>query len=140
MPKMPIRLSGAPICAWFLLALYNHPCAAQPQPERYDVVVVSGSSGGFGAALAAGRMGARVDIEDTPVLGGMLSNGISNIDTFSFESLSGIFDEFRGKVQEHYQPSFPNDPIFAPNGRGIRTTWTAGPGSRIRPGAAAVGA
>lgn len=81
--------------------------------ETYDVVVVSGSSGGFGAALAAGRMGMRVVlIEDTPVLGGMLSNGISNIDTYSFESLSGIFEEFRSRVKEHYRPLMATDPIF----------------------------
>ncbi|MCZ2074928.1 MAG: FAD-dependent oxidoreductase [Bryobacteraceae bacterium] len=81
--------------------------------ETYDVVVVSGSSGGFGAALAAGRMGMRVAlIEDTPVLGGMLSNGISNIDTYSFESLSGIFEEFRSRVKEHYGALMATDPIF----------------------------
>ncbi len=81
--------------------------------ETYDVVVVSGSSGGFGAALAAGRMGMRVAlIEDTPVLGGMLSNGISNIDTYSFESLSGIFEEFRSRVKEHYRTLMATDPIF----------------------------
>jgi len=85
--------------------------------ETYDVVVVSGSSGGFGAALAAGRMGMRVAlIEDTPVLGGMLSNGISNIDTYSFESLSGIFEEFRSRVKEHYRTLMATDPIFRRNG------------------------
>ncbi len=81
--------------------------------EDFDVVVVSGSSGGFGAALAAGRMGARVAlVEDTPVLGGMLSNGISNIDTYSYESLSGIFEEFRHRVKEYYRPVELTDPIF----------------------------
>jgi hypothetical protein len=83
------------------------------KPASYDVVVVSGSSGGFGAALAAGRLGAHVALlEDTPVLGGMLSNGISNIDTFSYESLSGIFDEFRIRVQQHYASERNTDPIF----------------------------
>ena len=84
-----------------------------PKLQSYDVVVVSGSSGGFGAALAAGRMGAHVALlEDTPALGGMLSNGISNIDTFSYESLSGIFDEFRTRVQQHYATDKGTDPIF----------------------------
>lgn len=87
--------------------------AQEVTPETFDIVVVGGSSGGFGAALAAGRMGARVAlIEDTPVLGGMLSNGISNIDTYSYESLSGIFEEFRGRVEKHYLPVFETDPIF----------------------------
>src|SRR5262249_53909099 len=73
----------------------------------------SGSSGGIGAALGAARLGATVAlIEDTPVLGGMLSNGISNIDTYSLESLSGVFDEFRLRVREYYRPIMANDPIF----------------------------
>jgi len=103
------------ICsAVFSLTLAVFSAAAARSTEHYDVVVVSGSSGGFGAALAAGRMGVEVAlIEDTPVLGGMLSNGISNIDTFSYESLSGIFEEFRARVKEYYAPVMATDPIFA---------------------------
>lgn len=91
-------------------------CAAAPsvsESRAFDVVVVSGSSGGFGAALAAGRLGVHVALlEDTPVLGGMLSNGISNIDSFSYESLSGIFEEFRLRVKVYYARNDPADPIF----------------------------
>jgi hypothetical protein len=82
--------------------------------ERYDVVVVGGSAAGVGAALAAGRMGARVALlEDTAVLGGMLANGVSNIDAFSLESLSGIFEEFRLAVKAHYASKVESDPLFA---------------------------
>lgn len=89
------------------------PVNAGAPNRHFDIVVVSGSSGGFGAALAAGRMGAKVAlVEDTPVLGGMLSNGISNIDSFSMESLGGIFDEFRVHVKAYYAATDPNDPIF----------------------------
>ncbi|MCX6623493.1 MAG: FAD-dependent oxidoreductase [Acidobacteria bacterium] len=100
---------------WLSLFL---PLSTPLRAENFDVIVVSGSSGGFGAALAAGRMGARVAlIEDTPVLGGMLSNGISNIDTYSYESLSGIFEEFRARVKEYYRPVEATDPIFhSPSG------------------------
>jgi FAD-dependent oxidoreductase family protein/S-layer family protein len=81
--------------------------------KTYDVIVIGGSSAGVGAAVAAGRMGASVAlIEDTPVLGGMLANGISNIDTFSLESLSGVFEEFRLAVQQHYRTQMEADPIF----------------------------
>ena len=74
--------------------------------EAYDVVVIGGSSGGIGAALGAARMGVKVAlVEDTPVLGGMLANGISNIDCYSYESLSGVFEEFRRAVQKHYAPA-----------------------------------
>jgi hypothetical protein len=81
--------------------------------KNFDVVVVGGSSGAFGAAIGAARSGASVVlIEDTPVLGGMLSNGISNIDCFSYQSLSGVFDEFRTKVKAYYRPLMATDPIF----------------------------
>ena len=88
---------------WGLFLLPSVSSAAQGPPVRqFDLVVVSGSSGGVSAALAAGRMGATVAlIEDTPVLGGMLANGISNIDTYSYESRSGIFEEFRARVLDH---------------------------------------
>lgn len=90
------------------------PRSARASPFHYDVVVVSGSSGGFAAAMAAGRMGANVAlIEDTPVLGGMLSNGLSTIDTASCQSVSGIFDEFRRGVKEYYAPLVSGDPVFA---------------------------
>ena len=83
-----------------------------------DVVIVGGSSSGIGAGLGAARMG--VDtllVEDTPVLGGMLANGISNIDSYSYESLSGIFEEFRLAVKEHYSRhvSTANASFFRPS-------------------------
>lgn len=94
-----------------LLAAAQTVCAAN---ARYDVVVVSGSSGGFAAALAAGRMGASVAlIEDTPVLGGMLSNGLWHFDTISRQSISGISDEFRRDVKKYYAPLMSRDSIFA---------------------------
>jgi len=79
----------------------------------YDVVVVGGSSGGIGAAVGAARLGVKVAlIEDTPVLGGMISNGISNIDSYSYESQCGLFEEFREEVRKHYEPLFGTDPFF----------------------------
>jgi hypothetical protein len=91
------------------LASFGHAQADQ----TFDVVVIGGSSGGVGAALGAARLGVRVAlVEDTPVLGGMLANGISNIDTFSYESLSGVFEEFRRAVIAHYRPQMETDPIF----------------------------
>lgn len=81
--------------------------------DHFDVVIVGGSSGGVGAAIGAGRLGVHVAlIEDTPVLGGMLANGISNIDSYSYESLSGVFEEFRQQVKSYYLPRFEADPIF----------------------------
>ena len=99
-------------CICLLAAAGAVPLRAASE-ERFDVVIVSGSSGGVGAAIGAGRMGVRVAlIEDTPVLGGMLANGVSNIDSYSYESLSGVFEEFRQAVKQHYLPLFDTDPFF----------------------------
>ena len=81
--------------------------------QRFDVVIVSGSASGVGAAIGAARLGVNVAlIEDTPVLGGMLSNGIANTDTYSVEALSGIYREFTDKVREYYLPIVASDPLF----------------------------
>jgi hypothetical protein len=94
------------ICtALALVAVSNVNAAPQQSAPQFDIVVVGGSSAGAAAALAAGRMGASVAlIEDSPVLGGMLSNGVSVADAFSYESLGGIFEEFRLAVKAHYAP------------------------------------
>jgi hypothetical protein len=90
---------------------YSHGQTTSQQ--NFDVVIVGGSSGAIGAAIGAARSGVSVVlIEDTPVLGGMLSNGISNIDCYSYQSLSGVFDEFRTKVKAHYTPLMSTDPVF----------------------------
>ena len=111
------RFLRAPIAFLVALAGGGVSLLAQTATQKFDVVIVGGSSSGVGAALGAGRMGTTVAlIEDTPVLGGMLSNGISNIDTFSLESLSGVFDEFRLRIKEYYRPIMATDPIFTRSG------------------------
>lgn len=81
--------------------------------ERTDVIVVSGSSAGVAAAIAAGRQGVRVVvIEETPTLGGLLSNGLSNTDLRSPGGSSGIFEEFRLRVQNYYHEHDPDDPAY----------------------------
>jgi hypothetical protein len=102
------------LLSWLLLASMVSGFSMNGTKEKeFDVVIVGGSSGAFGAAIGAARSGATVVlIEDTPVLGGMISNGISNIDCFSYESLSGVFDEFRLAVKDYYQPIVATDPIF----------------------------
>jgi hypothetical protein len=86
---------------------------ATPQMMQYDVVVVGATSAGIGAALAAGRQGLKVAvIEETPTLGGLLSNGLSNTDLNSPGGSSGIFEEFRLRSQKYYQQNFPDDPVM----------------------------
>jgi hypothetical protein len=77
------------------------------------VIVVGATSAGIGAALAAGRQGMKVAvIEETPTLGGLLANGLSNTDLTSPGGSSGIFEEFRLRSQRYYQEKFPDDPAM----------------------------
>ena len=113
-----LRLEMRTLHCIFRLAAAGIVPLAGASEERFDVVIVSGSSGGVGAAIGAGRMGVRVAlIEGTPVLGGMLANGVSNIDSYSYESLSGVFEEFRQAVKQHYLPHFDTDPFFRASDR-----------------------
>lgn len=112
--RIPIVLLAALGWLTCVSALCQQATTAELQA---DVVIVGGSSSGIGAALGAARLGAdTLLVEDTPVLGGMLANGISNIDSYSYESLGGVFEEFRLAVKEHYNQhtSTANDPFFQP--------------------------
>ena len=87
--------------------------ASELPSQRFDVVIVSGSSAGVGAALGAARLGVSVAlVEDTPTLGGMLANGIGNTDSYSVEAQSGVFREFTDRVREYYRPIMATDPLF----------------------------
>lgn len=89
------------------------PVKAMTDASEFDLIVVGATSAGVGAAIAAGRQGLRVAlVEETPTLGGMLANGLSNTDLRSPGGSTGIFDEFRRRVKEYYIQSFPNDPVM----------------------------
>src|SRR5262245_45558809 len=108
-----LELKRAARSSIYLIALIASSLCSAQADENFDVVVVGGSSGGIGAAIGAARLGVKVAlIEDTPVLGGMLANGISNIDSYSYESQCGLFEEFREAVYKHYEPLMATDPFF----------------------------
>jgi hypothetical protein len=74
-----------------------------PETLTVDVLVVGGSSAGVGAAVAAARRGARVALlEETNRLGGMISNGLCSTDIRQATRASGVFEEFRQRVQAYY--------------------------------------
>lgn len=102
-----------------LIATASNPQTSADLPrEKYDVVIISGSSSGIGAAIGAARLGVKVAlVEDTPVLGGMLSNGVGNVDSMSIESTSGVFREFTDHVKAYYEPIITTDPLFQKQGR-----------------------
>jgi hypothetical protein len=96
--------------AAFILGLAPILFAASTQP--FDVVVVGASTGGVAAAIAAGRQGMKVAlIEESPVLGGIMANGLSRTDG-SPAACTGIYDEFVRRCGRYYQQTLPDDPAI----------------------------
>lgn len=78
--------------------------AAEPDPERYDVVVYGGTSAGVTAAVQAAKMGksAAIVCPDTH-LGGLSSGGLGWTDTGDKSVIGGLAREFYHRVWRHYQ-------------------------------------
>lgn len=62
------------------------------------------------AAVSAADAGHNVLlIKPTSRIGGMLTNGLSNTDFRSFESLSGFFFDFSKRVEAYYRKTYGDD-------------------------------
>lgn len=97
---MPHRLFLLPLLAATLTAA-----------ERFDIIVAGATTGGVAAAIAAGRQGMQVAlIEETPVLGGIMANGLSRTDG-SPAACTGIYEEFRQRCARYYLEKTPADPV-----------------------------
>jgi hypothetical protein len=107
-PKFKLKLAAAAI-----LTIAAAGCTRQqPRGEHYDVVVAGATASGVGAAIAAGREGMKVALtEESPSLGGMFSNGVSNTNIRTLGACSGIFEEFRHRVMKYHRDHYPDDPI-----------------------------
>lgn len=70
---------------------------------HFDVVVIGGGASGSMAGIQSARLGSStLIIEETPWLGGMLSSaGVSAIDG-NYKLYSGLWQEFRGNIYNHY--------------------------------------
>ena len=107
----------------------------QSPARDYDVAVIGGTPAGIAAAIAAGRAGKTVVlIEQSPVLGGMLSSGVIRLDDLYVESNSGVMEEFRQRVKTYHRTKLAEDPLVKAHlTRDPRFPWPKEePWSRIR--------
>ncbi|SDK18604.1 FAD dependent oxidoreductase [Pedobacter sp. ok626] len=77
-----------------------------PEINAYDVVVYGGTPSGIAAAVAAARENKSVVlIEPLPIVGGMMSGGLSFSDSNQMyrETLGGLFEEFHQRIEKLYQ-------------------------------------
>ena len=88
-----------------LTALFSDSCKKQsPEAPIYtELLIVGGGASGTMAGIQAARMGVNaLIIEETPWLGGMLTSaGVSAVDG-NYRLHSGLWEEFRQKVYDHY--------------------------------------
>ncbi|MCG6921655.1 MAG: FAD-dependent oxidoreductase [Acidobacteria bacterium] len=72
-------------------------------PERFDVVVYGGTSGGVAAAIQARDMGRTVVLlEPSNHLGGLSSSGLGNTDIGNKGAIGGLSRRFYERVAAHY--------------------------------------
>lgn len=73
--------------------------------KNYDVIVYGATPAGVTAAVAAAREGRTVLlVEPLPLVGGMMSGGLSFSDSNQMlrEALGGLFEEFHKRVEAYY--------------------------------------
>lgn len=78
--------------------------------KHYDLAVYNGSPAGIACAVRAAREGLSVLIVNhTPILGGMLSNGLCVWDTQYEGKRSPIYDELRKAMFDYYKDTYGED-------------------------------
>ncbi|MDG2381268.1 MAG: FAD-dependent oxidoreductase [Pirellulaceae bacterium] len=120
MPSVPTHWLRLLLLCLGLLSPLCDSTKAGVEPTRtspastnaYDVLVVGGTPAGVAAAIAAARADKNVIIiEQSPVLGGVLSSGVIRLDDLYVESNSGVIEEFRQRVSHYHRTKLAEDPL-----------------------------
>ncbi|MBC7369337.1 MAG: FAD-dependent oxidoreductase [Undibacterium sp.] len=75
--------------------------------SRYDLVVYGSTPGGIACAVRAAREGLQVlMVTHADHIGGILSSGLSTMDTLYNGSRAPIYDEFREAIYDHYRATY----------------------------------
>lgn len=82
--------------------------------QQHDLAVYGSTPGGIACAIRAAREGLRVVvISPEEHLGGMLTSGLSTMDTLYNGSRAPIYDELRRKIGEYYAQKYgPTSPQY----------------------------
>jgi len=106
--------------------------------DQYDILVISGTPAGIAAAIAASRLGKSVlIIEQSPVLGGMLSSGVLRLDDHMRQANSGIMEEFRKRVRHYHRTELADDPVVKRHLMHPTIRWNTAEGQAWEPRTAA---
>ena len=107
--------------------------------NTYDLLVIGGTPAGIAAAIAAGRADKTVIIiEQSPVLGGVLSSGVIRLDDLYVASNSGVIEEFRQRVKSYHRTELAGDPLVKAHlNKDPRQPWNVAEGRAWEPHTAA---
>ena len=80
--------------------------------ESCDLLVVDAPPGGIAMAVTAARAGLSVILTShTPILGGMIANGLGVWDTLFEGRRSPVYDELRQAILDHYRRTYGEDSL-----------------------------
>lgn len=99
------------------------------EPQRADLIVYGGTSGGITAAIQAKRLGHSVIlIEPTRHLGGLTTGGLGATDIGNKGAIGGMSREFYQRIKKYYQQEQVWVHSARPKDNGEDTQWTFEPG------------
>ncbi|MES2469553.1 MAG: FAD-dependent oxidoreductase [Verrucomicrobiota bacterium] len=114
-----------PAALTFSLAAFS-PAA---EPQRADLIVYGGTSGGITAAIQAKRLGHSVIlIEPTRHLGGLTTGGLGATDIGNKGAIGGMSREFYQRIKKYYQQEQVWVHSTRPKDNREDTQWTFEPG------------
>ncbi len=94
-----------------LKGLFLGAAEDEREVERAVTLCICGATpGGLAAAISAARHGSTVVVvEPAGQIGGLLTSGLSWSDFRTFESLSGVFQDFADRVEQYYVERYGAD-------------------------------
>ena len=116
-----------PVFPVFVLGWFAVPVLAV-EPQRADVIVYGGTSGGITAAIQAQRLGHSVIlIEPTQHLGGLTTGGLGATDIGNKGAIGGMAREFYRRLKTYYSRESSWVHSVQPKDNGEDTQWTFEP-------------